>query len=316
MNSPVPPETSPASRRLLWFLCASVALTLVFFFALLPKFGHVKISTVYWLWDTWNDENKFHEHGWIVAAVMAWFIYKAWKPMQAEPVQSGRAGLWWLALGIFFWVGGVRTIQARAAVLAIPCLVLGCVHFAAGWRVARHLMFPLSLTAFMIPVPGIEQMTNGLAGLSCKMAHKFGLLIGIETIQSGNIISSPKWGDFRVDDGCSGIRSLVALMLISYCYAMVVHKKWTERFVIFAAALPIAIVANSVRITSILIVANINHTFASETWHNYSGFFSFGAAFALLMLLSFVMRKGVRALRPKAVVTRVGEASPNNSPAL
>jgi exosortase len=183
---------------------------------------------------------------------------------------------------------------------------MGCVHFAAGWKVARHLIFPLSLTAFMIPVPGIEQMTNGLAGVSCKIAHKIGLLLGIETIQSGNIISSPKWGEFKVDDGCSGIRSLVALMLISYAYAMAVHKKWTERFIIFVTALPIAIVANGVRITSILIVANVNHTFASETWHSYSGFFSFGAAFGLLMLLSLVMRKGFRALRPKATVTRVG----------
>jgi hypothetical protein len=59
-------------------------------------------------------------------------------------------------------------------------------------------------------------------------------------------------------------------------------------------------------------VANINHDFAANTWHNYSGFFSFGAAFGLLMLLSFVMRKGFRALRPQSTITRVG--GPEQSP--
>jgi exosortase len=313
MNS-LPSEPQPASRRLLWILCGGIALTLIGFFCFLPSFGFVKVPTTQWLWDTWNDENKFHEHGWIVVMVMGWFIYKAWEPMRKEPVRGSANGLWWLALGVFLWVAAFRTIQPRAAVLSLPCLVLGGVHYTCGWKVARHLMFPLSLTAFMIPVPGIEQMTNGLAIISTKIAHKIGLLIGIETIQKGTIIEAvnANWGEFKVDDKCSGIRSLVALMLISYAYAMVVHKKWLERIVIFAAALPIAIVANGVRITSILIVANINHKFAAETWHNYSGFFSFGAAFGLLMLLSFVMRKGFRALRPQSTITRVG--GPEQSP--
>ncbi len=306
--TPPTPEAPPGSRRLLWILCGTIALTLIAFFCFVPKFGFVKVSTVQWLWLSWNNENTFHEHGWIVVVVMAWFIYKAWAPMRAEPVQGSLTGLWWVALGIFFWIGGFRAIQARAAVLSLPCLVLGGVHFVWGWKVARHLVFPLSLVAFMIPVPGIEQMTNSLAIISTKLAHKFGLLLGIETIQKGTILEAlhANWGEFKVDDGCSGIRSLVALMLISYAYAMVMHRKWVERIVIFAAALPIAIVANGVRITTILIVANVNHKFAAETWHNYSGFFSFGAAFALLMLLSFVMRKGFRALRPKTTVTRMG----------
>jgi exosortase len=189
------------------------------------------------------------------------------------------------------------------------------VHFVCGWKTARHLMFPLSLFAFVIPMPGIEQATNSLAITATKMAHKFGNLIGIETLQSGTMLLDPETGgsQWKINDGCSGLRSLVALMLISYAYGMVVHKRWRERLLIFAAALPIAMVANGVRITTILIVGKINHTFAAQTWHTYSGFFSFGAAFALLMLLSFIMRKGFSALRPKVKVSRVGEPAANPS---
>ena len=305
-----PPEPQDRSRLMRTILCVSISLTLLLFYSLVPKFAVGNATpTLKWLVDSWNAENTNYELGWIVVLVMGWFIYKAWKPMRAEPVKGSLLGLWWVALGIFLWVGSFRAIQARAAVLSLPCFAMGCVHFVWGWKVARHLMFPLSLFAFMIPVPGLEQATNGLAIICTKIANKMGLLIGIESIQSGTKLMDPegKWGEWMVNEGCSGIRSLVALMLISYAYAMVVHKKWWERFVIFAAAVPIAIVANGVRITTILIVAQVNHNFAANTWHNYSGFFSFGAALALLMLLSFIMRKGFRALRPKVKVTRIGE---------
>jgi exosortase len=116
-----------------------------------------------------------------------------------------------------------------------------------------------------------------------------------------------KGDEWNIDVLCSGIRSLVALLLITYAYAMVMHRKWWERIVIFAAAIPIAIIANGFRITSILVVGLINRTFAAETWHNYSGFFSFGAALGLLLLFSFIMRCGIRALRPKVKITRVGD---------
>lgn len=311
MNSPGSPSAQQiGSRRVLYALCAAVALTLAFFYLVVPRFsvGNVK-PTLPWLVETWNSENTYYEHGWIVVAVMGWFIYRAWKPMRDEPVRGSNKGLWWVALGIFFWVGGFRAIQGRAAVLSLPCFIMGGVHFVCGWKVARHLMFPLSLFAFIIPLPGLEQATNGLAIIATKMAHQMGMLIGIESMQSGTKLTDPegKWGEWKINDGCSGLRSLVALMLISYAYAMVVHRKWWERFVIFAAAIPIAMVANGVRITTILIVAQINHTFAAETWHSYSGFFSFGAALGLLMLLSLIMRKGLGALKPKVKITRIGE---------
>jgi exosortase len=311
MNSPgSPPGQQGGSNRTVWILCATIAATLAAFFLFVPKFSVRNVNpTIKWLIETWNGENKYYEHGWIVAIVMAWFLYKAWEPMRKEQKAGSNAGLWWLGLGIFLWVGGFRAIQARAAVLSLPCFVIGCVHFVCGWKTARHLMFPLSLVAFMVPVPGLEQATNSLAIFATKMAHKVGMLIGIQTVQSGTTLGAPPgadWGTWKVDDGCSGLRSLVALMLISYVYGMVVHRKWWERIVVFAAAIPIAIVANGFRITSILVVAQLSHTFAAATWHDYSGFFSFAAALALLMLLSFIMRRGVRALKPKVKVTQVG----------
>jgi exosortase len=309
MNAPPATPAPASSRRTIYILCGTIALTLIGFFGFLEKYGQTNTaSTIQWLIESWNHENKSYEHGWLVAIVMCFFIFKAWEPISKEPHKGSLAGLGWVALGIFFWLGAYRTIQARAAVLALPCFIMGGAQYVLGWKAARHLIFPLFMFVFMIPAPGIDQMTNGMAVTSTKIASGLGSLIGIETVASGTqlVEINNAGGQLQVDDGCSGIRSFMALMLISYAYAFVVHKKWSERLVIWALTLPIAIVANGVRITSILIMAQVNRKFATGLWHDYSGFFSFAAALALLMLLSFIMRKGLKALRPKVTVTRVG----------
>ena len=178
-----------------------------------------------------------------------------------------------------------------------------------GWARARHLIFPLSMIAFVIPMPNLQQMTTGLQIIATKMAYHASGFLGMDTVLSGNRIYDPTGdkGSWEIDEGCSGIRSVVALTLVTYVYGMIVHKKWSERLIIFAACIPVAILANSVRVTSILIVARLISTdFAKTTWHDYSGFMSFGAALALLILVSTVMRHGLKALRPKVKITQVG----------
>jgi exosortase len=205
-------------------------------------------------------------------------------------------------------VAGIRTIQPRVVVASAPVIILGGLIHTQGWARARHMVFPLSMFAFVIPMPGFQQATTGLQLIATKMAHHASKLFGMTTVLAGNKVYDPdgNWGSWEIDEGCSGIRSLVALMLVTYVYGMIVHKKWSERFLIFAACIPVAIVANAVRVTSILVVAKYySLDFAKSTWHDYSGFLSFGTALALLMLLSAILKQGLRVLKPKVKVTKV-----------
>ena len=291
-----------------WGLLAAALGIIAYFYGFVPKFAvGNRRSSLHWLYDSWNNENGNWEHGWIVVVLLLVFIWRAIPAIRKEPLTSGYNGWWWFALGLLLWIGAFRGIQARAAVFSLPFILLGGAHVVLGWRKAVHLVFPLSLFLFMIPVPNLEQRTTQLAILACKLAHHAGELIGIHTLQFGTQIKDPSgmWGDWQIDDGCSGIRSLVALLLIAYVYGMVVHKSWKERAIVFLAAIPVAILANALRITSILIVAKFHKEFAKETWHHASGFFSFAAAFAILMVLSVAIKQGLRAFRPKVKVTQV-----------
>jgi exosortase len=301
-STPLP--ESPMTQRVMWGV---MGIILVVFFGILTRFGPTGgNTTLSWLVTTWTPETNY-EHGWLVVALTGWLLWRARPGFLAEKAAPSNWGLAILALGVLIFVGGWRLIQPRVNVVALPVLIYGAVVYIHGWARARHWIFPLSMTAFVIPMPGLQQATTGLQIIATKMAYYASTFMGMDSILSGNRIFDPtgEKGSWEIDEGCSGIRSVVALTLVTYVYGMIAHKKWSERLMIFAACIPIAILANAVRVTSILIVARINVNFAKTTWHDYSGFMSFGAALALLMLLSTVMRHGLKALRPKVKVTTV-----------
>ena len=299
-------KTPLGSPRIL-ALWGLAGLVIVYFFGIMPRFGPAGENTPFsWLVSTWTPETNY-EHGWLVVALTGWLGWRALPAFRASALKPAAGGLGIVALGLIFFLAGCRTIQPRLCVLALPLLAYGSVVFIHGWARARHFIFPLSMVAFVIPMPGLLQATTGLQIIATKMAHYASTFLGMEMGISGNRVFDPtgQLGDWEIDEGCSGIRSIVALTLVTYVYGMIVHKKWSERLVIFAACIPIAILANGVRVTSILIIARIDVNFAKTTWHDYSGFMSFGAALALLMVLSTVMRHGLRALKPKVKVIQV-----------
>lgn len=278
-----------------------LGLILVFFYGFIRKFNADGQSSVFaWLASTWTEETNY-EHGPLVVVLifgLFWWIRPRFLKETAAPSDWGLAVV---ALGILFFIAGWRVIQPRVNMAALPLLIYGAIVYVHGWARARHCIFPLSMVAFAVYMPGLQQATTGLQIIATKMAGFTANTMGMNMQITGNRVSDPtgNLGSWEIDEGCSGIRSIVALTLVTYVYGMIVHKKWSERLVIFAACIPIAILANAVRVTSILIVARIDVNFAKTTWHDYSGFMSFGAALALLMLLSTVMRHGLKALRPK-----------------
>lgn len=296
-----PPKSKAANLVLL-----NVAWAIIFaFYAFVPLFSKGRVqSALGWLKSSWNEENGY-THGWGIFPVVALLVWRNREKIRTAVVRPSNAGLLWILLGAGLFVLSARTIQPRIAIAGLPVLLYGVVVCIYGKAVARYFLFPLAMIYFAIPVPGLMQATNGLQLLVTKVAAKLSNLCGLGVDLSGNKILLRGGGDFHVDEGCSGIRSLTALMLIAFVYGYFYHKEMWKRLVIFAAALPIAIVTNILRIFSIVVVARcINETFAKTVYHDYSGFVSFGIGLGFLMLLSQILAKGRRWRKEEFVITR------------
>lgn len=290
-----------------WGLIAAIAGVFSFYVFGLHRFTGMADTTAAWLRRSWNDENGGNwSHGWLLPPVMLALAWRALPAAKAQPAKPSNMGISWILLGCLLFVAGFWTMQARLSVFAIPFILAGIIHFLWGWKVTQVFIFPLSIIFFMVPMPGLQQATNKLQIVTVAGADVLCHLTGADTVRSGTKLTFGG-NNWDVDEGCSGIRSLIALTLVTYIYGMLMHKSWRDRLIIFAMCIPIAMVANMFRIFSIVQVGRVDQKFASGAWHDSSGFLSFAVALLLLMLISKILNEGLRSLRPKVKVTRVAK---------
>lgn len=303
-------------------LCIVFLLIIAYFFGVVRRFGPGHDYTAFsWLVSTWNPRTGY-EHGFLVPFLFLFLLARRLPAVLAEPARPSAWGLVWVILGGLFYVAAVRTFQPRVALAGLPLILLGGIVWWRGWASARWLAFPVLLLYFVIPVPGMIQATNGLQLLATKSAYHLSKLFGIQASLSGNdIFSVPmgKW-NFNIAEGCSGVRSLMALTLVSAVYAHLTQKTLWKKLVLFACSVPLAILSNCLRVASILIVAEyFSKDFAAKTYHEGSGFLFFlvvglaGLA-AVDWLLNQRGRRKVVIRRSPAVAGDAGPATPSATP--
>ena len=252
-------------------------LLLAYFFGFQEYFERAHGATVTkWLTGTWNKKNEL-EHAWLVPPIIAFLLFSQRKKFLSEPIQPDNRG--WILLGIatLLFLASVRTLQPRLAVGAFPFFILGIVLLLLGYRSARTIAVPVGLIYFTIPVPGLTQATNGLQVLATKGAYHLSQLCGIDVIRTGNQLASAtdKWG-FDVAEGCSGLRSLLALTLVAAIYAYTTQRTVLKGFIVFLSSIPLAIIANAIRVATILILAEyVDPRFAGGIYHDWAGFLFF-----------------------------------------
>lgn len=249
-----------------------------FFYGWITTFGPGHTYSAFdWLKSTWNPRTGY-EHGYIVPFLFVFLVMRRMPQIVAELPRPSVWGLVAVVLGALFFVAAVRTFQPRVALAGLPLVVLGSLTWWRGWRTARLLAFPVLLLFFVIPVPGMIQATNGLQLLATETAYHLSKVLGIQSSLSGNdIFSIPmdKW-KFNIAEGCSGVRSLMALTLVSAVYAHLTQKTLWKKVVLCACSVPLAIISNCLRVTSILVVAEyFSADFAAKTYHEGSGFLFF-----------------------------------------
>jgi exosortase len=281
-------------RTIAWPAIAWFALLLVaVYFPILAKL----VSQ----WSTDDDVS----HGFfvpVVAGYIAWqrrekLLSVAWKPA------------WW-GVGLLIWAGlqaylgmlGAELFLQRTAFLVS---LLGMLLILGGTGLVRELAFPLLLLPFMIPLPTViyNHITFPLQLFASAVAERSLEVLNVPVLRDGNILelASQK---LSVAEACSGIRSLLSLSFLSLVYAYFFDRKVWMRWVLLIATIPIAIVANSARVTLTGVFSEIDPSLAEGFFHEAEGWVIFVVALVFLVavhqLISFVYRR----LRPQASVPK------------
>ncbi len=321
MSTDVKPfgSTSTALSRGEWLSVGLTALVLVVFYGVFQHFGPNKGEPAVVTWArAWNKESDF-EHGWIFPPLVIGLIFWRWREISASRSKGEWLGLIVALGGAVLYVLSYRTIQWRVAIIGLPFLLTGSAWYLWGRKTAMLLAFPFFLTWLAIPVGFFQQATGGLQLIASKLAHLGSSVFGAMTTLRGNTITMGDGSGFEVDEGCSGIRSLWALMLIAAAWTYVAKMPLWKKALLFLSSFPIAILGNALRLISVFVMAEYgDRDFAKGTWHDWSPLLLF-YPFSLFLLLTvhsileggLPWKKSKRQIVRSLVVTQTAAKTPD-----
>ena len=223
-------------------------------------------------------------HGLFVLPVALYVVWNERDQIFNRPVSPSWWGMLLLAWGFLQVVIGTLGADFFIARTSFLIAIVGLIWLFGGWRMVKQLRFPLFLLLFMIRIPTFiySQITLPLQLFASQVATLSLSMLGIPVLREGNVLelASQK---LSVVEACSGIRSLLSLGFLALVYAYFFDKRPWMRAVLLLAAVPIAIVANSSRITITGILSEIDPKLAEGAYHSIQGFVIFIVALVALV---------------------------------
>lgn len=238
-------------------------------------------------WTTDDDVS----HGFFVPVVAGYIVWSRREKLLSiewKPAWWGGIGLLvWAALQAYLGMLGAELFLQRTAFLFS---LVGVLLILGGTALVRELAFPLLLLAFMIPLPSViyNQITFPLQLFASAVAEKSLEVLNIPVLRDGNILELPSQ-KLSVAEACSGIRSLLSLSFLSLVYAYFFDRKVWMRWVLLIATIPIAIVANSARVTLTGVFSEIDPSLAEGFFHEAEGWVIFIVALVILVVFHQVL---------------------------
>ncbi|MCZ6782727.1 MAG: exosortase/archaeosortase family protein [Proteobacteria bacterium] len=232
-----------------------------------------------------------YSHGFLIVPLAIYFAWQR-KPL-LEAAKIG--GTWWglvpLALGLAALAVGRLGVELMAMRTGFVVSLIGMVLLLFGLPVFRILIFPLLFLFLMVPLPQalVNVVAFPLQLIAADAAVQSLHVLRVPALLEGNIIHLAN-AELFVDQACSGLRSLMALITLGVVFAYFFRQNTVERVIIVLSAIPVAILVNAFRValTGIL-TYRYGEQAAGGAIHEFQGLITFGTAFLLLMVEARVM---------------------------
>lgn len=265
--------TEPQWRRM---ALALLALELVLLYA----------PTIGWLWGRWTLSVWHHAHGLLIPPVVAYFVAQELRQLRDLPPASSAWGFLFLvpALALHALDMGMHTELLSAATIPLACI--GLSFLGLGVARTKAIFIPLIFLAFALPIPlaMTEQIHWQLRHVVTAATGAALPWIGIPVYVEGTTLNMAN-GALQVADACSGFSTLYAAAAVA-CLTAYSARSTGRRVLVLAAAAPLAIAANVLRVIvlSALVVwygSGVLDTFI----HPLSGMMTFALALPVLFWL-------------------------------
>jgi exosortase len=262
------------------------------FLALLPLLAILFGWTFKEMYLRWTATGGYYSHGPLIipiSLVCAWLIIRRRGLPMHSTVRSRQIGLVLIIGALLVHLACMfGLITVISGFMLIP-LLAGIVLYLGGTPMLSRLWFPIVFLAFMVPLPDITiySINFHLKIYAASASAWLVNALGIPVFRAGSEIYMQGHKTLTVEDACSGLRSLISLLAFATLFAYACRLRGYKRLLLFLSAVPIALAANVVRITVLIIVANAYTTALCQpggSVHDSMGILVFVFAFGFMFI--------------------------------
>src|SRR6185312_5185548 len=236
----------------------------------------------------WSSDPRY-THGYLVPLFALWLLWSRRDRLDPAGVRPSWWGLAWVMAGAALkYAGSYYYLGWFDMVSLLPSLV-GVAMLVGGLSALRWAWPSIAFLVFMVPLPYRAEMVLGspLQSLASATSTYALQTCGVSATAEGNVIVLD---DTRINvvEACNGMGMMFMFLAFAAGVAAVSGRPMLDRALVVASSIPVALLANVVRITATgLLHVTMGGVVADAVYHDFAGWLMMPMA---LLLLGLEMR--------------------------
>jgi exosortase len=235
--------------------------------------------------DKWSNDPQY-SHGFLVPLFAGYLLWHRRQLLPNPLPAPSFFGVVLILLGVATHLSAAYFFfDALGMISFLPVLVGVCLCFG-GWPALRWAGPSIAFLLFMLPLPYTLEvaLSHPLQRLATIASTYTLQTLGFAAVSEGNVILVDD-ARLGVLEACNGLGMLVTFFAMTTATVLVVRRPVIESAVIFISAVPIALVANVIRITATGILhVTVGTQVANIVFHDWAGWLMMPLALVMLWL--------------------------------
>lgn len=230
----------------------------------------------------WSRSETF-THGFLVVPIVVWLIWRKRQELAKDNPQPEPRMMVIAALAAFAWFLGEMAVTQALTQFALVALLVASVAALLGRRVSKQILFPLGFLFFAVPageflLPYFMEWTANFTVFALRLS-------GIPVYREGLNFVIPS-GSWSVIEACSGVRYLIASLMVGTLFAYLNYQSNQRRVIFVAVSIVVPVVANWVRAYMIVMLGHLSgNKLAVGVDHLIYGWIFFGIVIMLMFIV-------------------------------
>ncbi|HEX4884747.1 MAG TPA: exosortase A [Casimicrobiaceae bacterium] len=219
-------------------------------------------------------------HGFAVVPIALWLAWRERHMLATIPARPYGPALLGVAAAALMWLAASLADVQAPRQFALVFMVQAAIVATLGLRLARAALLPLAFLLFAVPAG--EFLLPVLIDWTANFTVAALQVTGVPVFREANHFVIPS-GAWSVVEACSGLRYLIASVMIGVVFAEVSYRSAWRKVAFIGASILVPLVANWLRAYLIVMIGHLsNNRLAVGVDHLIYGWVFFGIVMALL----------------------------------